>query len=593
MATAKIKILIIGSSEERALALGSMLPGRHYAVSCVSASRDALRASLGGAFALVLLEVGSSNGPETATLIRSYPRHADIPIIFLTACRPGAGETRRLFSLPRVDLLAEPFAPEVLLVKVEIFAQLHRQGLALAAKSRQLVAAGLELAEAQRRLQEHSRELEESRLAQTALGTDLAQASRSARRAVEARSHLLSNLSHQIRTPLTGMLGMIDFTLDSDLRPDQTCQLEIARKAGKALVRVISDLLDFARIEAGHLQLVPAPFDVRDTIAGILRLSGREAERKGLNLWQSGSDAVPELILADEHRIRQILSNLVENSVKFTQKGSVEVQAHFSEDYAGKYLRLAVCDSGVGISQAAQLELFETRAEHAPGASSYGASGFGLALCAKLVGLMGGEIACQSTRGRGSTFTVTLPVAVPLLSFAPAGSGSLQNGGLTVLIAEDDPIILEVMTRLTSRAGHRVLTAQDGREAFRVWERERPHVVLMDVKMPDLDGLEATRRIREREKQAGGGVPVPIYGLTAHVRDEDVTRCLGAGMTGHIGKPIDFPCVLEILQRHQDRGGSPAAASTTREATRHEQIQSTACHRVAPVAGAGSGPREL
>jgi two-component system, sensor histidine kinase len=561
MSRAKIKILIIGASEQKAAALGSMLPGRHYALSCVIASRDALRASLGEVFALVLLELGSSNGPETATLIRSYPGHADIPIIFLTAGQPGEAETRQLFSLPRVDLLAEPFAPEVLRVKVELFAQLHRQDLALAESSRLLLAAGRELADAQRSLQERSRELKESRLAQTALGADLAQASGSARRAVEARSHLLSNLSHQIRTPLTGMLGMIDFTLDSDLRPDQACQLEIARKAGKALVRVISDLLDFARIEAGHLHLVQAPFDVRDTIAGILKLSGSEAERKGLNLWQSGSDSVPELILADENRIRQVLSNLVENAIKFTHKGSVEVQAHFSQDYAGKYLRLVVCDSGVGISPAAQLELFEASTDPGAGAASFGAGGFGLALCAKLVGLMGGEIACQSTRGRGSTFTVTLPVAVPLLSLAPAGTP--DNGGLTVLIAEDDPIILDVMTRLTSRAGHRVLTARDGHEALRVWESERPQVVLMDVKMPDLDGLEATRRIREREQQAGGGMAVPIYGLTAHVRDEDVTRCLGAGMTGHLGKPIDFPRVLEILQRHQPRGG-PAAASVTK-----------------------------
>ena len=138
------------------------------------------------------------------------------------------------------------------------------------------------------------------------------------------------------------------------------------------------------------------------------------------------------------------------------------------------------------------------------------------------------------------------------------------TGGLTVLIAEDDPTIMEVMTLLTSRAGHRVITAMDGHEALRVWEAERPNVVLMDVQMPNLDGLEATRRIRSREKSIGGAVP--IYGLTAHVMDEDVKRCMVAGMTGHIGKPIDFPDVLEVLARHQPKERHAAAGPGSREA---------------------------
>jgi two-component system, sensor histidine kinase len=425
--------------------------------------------------------------------------------------------------------------------------------------SKQLDAAQQKLAEAHGKLLECSRELEgkkrelaESGQREALLDHELYDAKQSAQRAHEAKSLFLANMSHKIRTPMTGMLGMIDFTLDSGLRPDQVNQLEIARKAGKALVRVINDVLDVARIEAGQLTLLPTTFDVRQTVAELVASLGAQACAKNIALGQNLAKSLPEAVLADESRIRQILLNLVDNALRFTAKGRVELRADFFQDYLGKYLRFAVSDTGAGIPEDRRSTIFDAFAQANPGQAGHtGASGLGLAISAKLVTLMGGSIVHRNNNPAGSTFVVTIPVAVPLerLPAAQLPKVASPPGGLTVLIAEDDPVIMEIMTVLTSRAGHQVLSAADGQEALRVWESERPHLVLMDVQMPNLDGLEATRRIRGREKEIGGRVP--IYGLTAHVRDEDIDRCLGAGMTGHIGKPIDFPDLLAILSRHQ------------------------------------------
>jgi len=440
--------------------------------------------------------------------------------------------------------------------------------LELRKMSKQLAAAKLKLADTSgkllmctRQLEGKQRELEAFGQRIDLLDLELCGAKEIVARAHQAKSLFLANMSHQIRTPMTGMLGMIDFTLDSELKPEQANQLEIARKAGKTLVRTINDVLDIARIEAGQLSLLPTRFDVRQTVGQLNELWGSVAARKNITLVANVSKSLPKEILADEARVRQILHNLVGNAVKFTERGSVEVRADFTQDYLGKYLRLTVRDTGVGIPEAMRSTIFDAFDQADPErARNQGTSGLGLAISAKLITLMGGSIAHRNTSPAGSTFVFTIPVAVPLQPLPALQVTNKANlrGGLTVLIAEDDPVIMEVMTLLTSRAGHMVLPATDGQEALRIWESERPHLVLMDVQMPNLNGLETTRKIRGREKVIGGRVP--IYGLTAHVRDEDIDRCLVAGMTGHIGKPIDFAHVLEILSRHQGAGSQRSPA---------------------------------
>jgi len=299
----------------------------------------------------------------------------------------------------------------------EVHSRLHQKELELQKKSRQLAAANLRLADSNRKLLGRTGELtgksHEMERTVALLKRELDLAKKSAVAAREAKSHFLVNMSREIRTPMTGMLGMIDFTLDSDLKPDQASRLEIARRAGKALVKVINDVLDFARIEAGHLRLAPEPFDVRRSIADLLKPLGEEAAKKQIRLRHTLSDAVPEFILADEMRIRQILLNLVGNAVKFTQRGSVTVQVHVSQDCDGKNLCLSIADTGVGIPEERRGTIFDAFVQAEPsGTRSHGDTGLGLAISAKLVSLMGGEISCQSSPGAGSTFSVTIPVAV-------------------------------------------------------------------------------------------------------------------------------------------------------------------------------------
>ena len=353
------------------------------------------------------------------------------------------------------------------------------QKLELRKMSKQLAAANLQLADTSgkllkctRQLEGKQRELEESGRKIAQLDLELWGAKQSAERAHEAKSLFLANMSHEIRTPMTGLLGMIDFTLNSKLEPDQANQLEIARKAGKTLVRVINDVLDVARIEAGQLSLLPTTFDVRHTVAGLSALLGAQAAKKNIALRHTLSKSLPETVRADEPRIRQILLNLVENAVKFTEKGSVALRADFYQDYLGKYLRFAVSDTGVGIPEEKRSDIFDAFAQTDPARTGQsGASGLGLAISAKLVTLMGGTILHRSNEAAGSTFVVTLPVAVPFANppVPRARKKAAGPGGLTVLIAEDDPVIL---SRHQRGEGHLVNLA-GSREARRHGNVER------------------------------------------------------------------------------------------------------------------------
>ncbi|QXM23791.1 response regulator [Elioraea tepida] len=388
-----------------------------------------------------------------------------------------------------------------------------------------------------------------------------ARARRAAERASRTKSDFLATMSHEIRTPMNGMLGTLALLGDTELTEEQRSYVETARRCGQDLLAIINDILDISRIEAGMLRLDDSPFALADTIRAVLDLAAPVAAAKGITLGARLDPALPPVLRGDAQRLRQVLRNLVDNAVKFTAVGGVTVTAERlgAEGKDRVLVRLAVADTGIGIPPEVQAKLFRhwTQADASIGAR-FGGSGLGLTICRRLVTLMGGTITLTSAPGRGSTFTVTLPLAVaaegaavPTPAAAPLVPRPLEPtprpGALgRILLAEDSRANQIVAATVLRRAGYAVEIVEDGEAAVARAASGGFDLVLMDVQMPKRTGLEATAAIRSLGGEAGR---VPIVAMTAAARPEDREACLAAGMDGYVAKPVDPKTLLEAVAR--------------------------------------------
>jgi signal transduction histidine kinase len=529
-------ILMVDDNPNNLFTLRALLKRLHDCeIIEASSGIDALGRVLERRVDLILLDVQmpGMDGFETARHLQMTERTRNIPIVFITAVFKAEEFIRRGYDIGAVDYLTKPIDDHLLLNRIRLYQAIHR-------RERELMAAVEQLHEKEQAL---------------SIAKEAAEA------ASRAKSTFLANMSHELRTPMNAIMGMTNMALRKATEPKLIDQLTKIDQASQHLLHVINDILDISKIEAERLTLERVSFKLGEVLENLISLIGHKVTDKGLKLC---IDLTPEVagltLLGDPLRLGQILLNLAGNAVKFTEQGAITLRARLvDESVTDMLLRIEVEDTGIGITAEDQKRLF-TAFEQADGSMTrkYGGTGLGLAISKRLVNMMGGEVGVESQPGSGSTFwfTVRQGKATDATSQAPTFSPDRAEArlkakipGTRILLAEDEPINQEVSRGLLEDVGLSVDLAEDGVQAVAMAKQNRYALILMDMQMPNLNGVDATRAIRALP----GYAETPILAMTANAFDEDRQVCIEAGMNDHIGKPVDPDRLFETLLKWMER----------------------------------------
>jgi len=489
---------------------------------------------------LILLDVAMQDidGYEAARMLKSNDKFKEIPIIFLTSMDDAESEMEGL-NLGAVDYIHKPFVAPLLIRRIKTH---------------------LALKEQQQVILERNKEIEELLEIKTKEISLRETAELEARNASQAKSEFLSHMSHEIRSPLNAVIGMISMATEADDIQTVKGYLKKAYTAGRHVLGLINDVLDMSKIEANKLELSYGAFNFMKMLTEIVNEANVRAGEKHQDIAVNVNENVPRVIIGDELRLSQIISNLLTNAIKFTpEKGHIEVNADKPDERDGEItLRIEVADNGIGISPEQQRKLFTSynQANNSI-AQKFGGTGLGLAISKQVVELMRGKIWIESELNKGSKFIFTIRAGkgtdnASEESSPQGGAGESGNdfSEYTILAAEDDEINREIMASILKKTGVSVDFAENGKKAVAMFHEhpERYNMILMDVHMPEMDGYEATRMIRKSGSPIAKNIR--IIALTADVFKEDIEKCLEAGMDGHIGKPIFPNDLYAMLRKH-------------------------------------------